>query len=129
MPSLSRLRLALPLVLALAFVGSASGVGAATPPAQPKEGPGGQAYAAASVVKRAPRPGRRGHARLLRQRGRPGRGRPVAVLLHAWGAVNPQAYGSWIEHLARSGYLVLFPRFQEVGRTRPVDASGIAATW
>ena len=53
MPSLSRLRLALPLALALAVVSGASGVSAATPPAQPKEGPGGQAYAAASVVKRA----------------------------------------------------------------------------
>lgn len=128
MPSLPRLRLALPLALALAVASGASGVSAATPPAQPKEGPGGQAYAAASVVKRAL--GRAGAVTLAYygNGAAPAGGRPVAVLLHAWGAVNPQAYGAWIEHLARSGYLVLFPRFQEVGRTRPVDASGIAAT-
>jgi dienelactone hydrolase len=54
-------------------------------------------------------------------------GRPVAVFLHAWGAVNPVNYGGWIEHLARRGYLVLFPAFQTVGRTRPADAATIAA--
>jgi pimeloyl-ACP methyl ester carboxylesterase len=32
-------------------------------------------------------------------------------------------YGGWIDHLARRGYLVLFPAFQEIGRTRPVDAT------
>jgi dienelactone hydrolase len=52
--------------------------------------------------------------------------RPVAVLFHSWGAANPQLYGGWIEHLARKGYLVLFPRFQEVNRTRPADATTIA---
>lgn len=127
MPSLSRTRLALPLALALAVFGVAPGAGAATPPAQPKEGPGGQAYMAATVVKRAL--GRAGAVTLAYygNGAAPAQGRPVAVMLHAWGAVNPQAYGTWIEHLARSGYLVLVPRFQEVGRTRPVDASGIAA--
>jgi hypothetical protein len=50
------------------------------------------------------------------------------VFLHSWGAANPQFYGGWIEHLARRGYLVLFPRFQEVNRTRPADATGVAAT-
>ncbi|KMO30018.1 alpha/beta hydrolase family protein [Methylobacterium variabile] len=129
MPPLSRTRLALPLALGLAFagLGGAPGAGAATPPAQPKEGPGGQAYAAASVTKRAL--GRPGAVTLAfyGSGAAPAQGRPVVVMLHAWGAVNPQAYGAWMEHLARSGYLVLFPRFQEVNRTRPVDASGIAA--
>jgi acetyl esterase/lipase len=36
-------------------------------------------------------------------------------------------YGGWIEHLARKGFLVLYPRFQEVNRTRPADATGLAA--
>ena len=50
-------------------------------------------------------------------------GRPVVVFLHAWGAPNPQAYGSWIDHLARTGSLVIFPRFQDLNRTRPSEAS------
>ena len=33
----------------------------------------------------------------------PAEGRPVVVFLHAWGAPNPQAYGGWIDHLARTG--------------------------
>jgi hypothetical protein len=51
----------------------------------------------------------------------------VVVLLHSWGAANPGLYGGWIDHLARKGYLVLFPRFQEVNRTRPADATKNAA--
>jgi len=49
------------------------------------------------------------------------------VVLHSWGAANPQFYGGWIEHLARKGNLVLFPRFQDVNRTRPADATALAA--
>lgn len=52
----------------------------------------------------------------------PEAGRPVAVFLHGWGIVNPQSYGAWIDHLARQGWLVILPRFQEVNRTRPADA-------
>jgi pimeloyl-ACP methyl ester carboxylesterase len=54
--------------------------------------------------------------------------RPILVFLHAWGAVNPQGYGGLIEHFARKGYLVLWPRFQETGRTRPGDATANAAS-
>jgi hypothetical protein len=50
------------------------------------------------------------------------------VFLHSWGAVNPALYGGWIDHLARKGHLVLFPRFQDVNRSRPADASALAAT-
>ncbi len=53
--------------------------------------------------------------------------RPVVVFLHSWGAVNPALYGGWIEHLARKGNLVLYPRFQDVNRSRPADASALAA--
>jgi pimeloyl-ACP methyl ester carboxylesterase len=59
--------------------------------------------------------------------GEPAGPRPVVVFLHSWGAPNPLFYGGWIEHLARRGNLVLFPRFQEVNRTRPADATATAA--
>jgi hypothetical protein len=49
------------------------------------------------------------------------------VFLHSWGAVNPALYGGWIDHLARKGNLVLYPRFQDVNRSRPADASALAA--
>jgi dienelactone hydrolase len=39
---------------------------------------------------------------------------PVVVFLHGWLAMNPGVYGAWIEHLARSGHVVIYPRFMEV---------------
>ena len=98
---------------------------AASPPAQPKSGPGGADYVANEVVKRAV--GRNSAASFVfHGAGETAQPRPVVVLFHAWGAANPQVYGGWIEHLARKGYLVIFPRFQDVGRTRPGDATGNA---
>ena len=116
------------LALAGPLLGALLGAAvAATPPAQPKSGPGGQEYIAASVVKKAV--GRlSASSYVFHGTGAPPpQGRPVALFLHGWGVVNPQAYGAWIEHLAREGYLVLFPRFQEVNRTRPGDATRLAA--
>lgn len=117
-------------MLAAALAALALGLGpavAATPPAQPKAGPGGADYAATSVVKKAV--GRASAATFVFHGNgpAPAEGRPVVVFLHGWGAVNPQVYGAWIEHLARRGYLVLYPRYQEVNRTRPADATTIAA--
>jgi dienelactone hydrolase len=100
---------------------------AATPPPQPRSGPGGADYAATEVAKKVV--GRAsGATYVFHAAGIPAEPRPVVIFFHAWGAVNPQTYGGWIEHLARKGFLVLYPRFQELGRTRPVDATGNAAT-
>jgi acetyl esterase/lipase len=99
---------------------------AAPPPVQPTEGPGGVGDRAATIVKRGI--GRAAASSFIFHKSgtAPAEGRPVAVFLHAWGAPNPQAYGAWIDHLARTGYLVVFPRFQEINRTRPADASANA---
>ena len=106
---------------------AASGALAAAPPAQPKSGPGGSDYAGAQVVKRAI--GRASAATyVFHLADTPAAPRPVVVFKHAWGQPNPQAYGGWIEHLARKGNLVLFPKYQEVNRIRPADASGVAAS-
>ncbi len=99
---------------------------AATPPAQPKSGPGGADYSATDVVKRVV--GTASAATyVFHGAGAPATPRPVVVFMHAWGAVNPQIYGGWIEHLARKGNLVLFPKYQEVNRIRPADATEFAA--
>ena len=112
--------------LAILGLVAASAAVAATPPQQPKSGPGGADYVAAEVVKRAI--GRASAATyVFHAAGAPAEPRPVVVFIHAWGQPNPQAYGGWIEHLARKGNLVLFPKYQEVNRTRPADASASAA--
>ncbi len=96
---------------------------AANPPPQPKAGtPGGANNPDAEIVKRSV--GRASAVTYVFHMARdPQQPRPVVVFLHGWGAVNPSFYGGWIDHLARRGYLVLFPAFQTVGRTRPVDAT------
>lgn len=44
---------------------------------------------------------------------------PVVVFLHGWFAVNPAIYGAWIDHLVRSGKIVIFPRYQNDVSTSP----------
>ncbi|MEL6063265.1 MULTISPECIES: poly(ethylene terephthalate) hydrolase family protein [unclassified Methylobacterium] len=95
---------------------------AATPPPQPADGAGGVGDRKATVVKRLLGRGATGTYAFYTAGPAPEAGRPVAVFLHGWGIVNPQSYGAWIDHLARQGWLVILPRFQEVNRTRPADA-------
>lgn len=117
---------ALRATFAAGLLAVATAAQAASPPAQPNEGPGGVGDRKASIVKRGlGRPSAPTYA-FYASGPAPEGGRPVAVFLHGWGAVNPQSYGAWIDHLARQGWLVLFPRFQEVNRTKPSDAPAIA---
>jgi dienelactone hydrolase len=119
-----RLRLTSALLAAMLLAPAALAAG---PPTQPKAGPGGGDYATADVTKRVV--GTASSATFVfHAAGAAAEPRPVVVLLHAWGAVNPLVYGGLIDHLARKGYLVLWPRFQEVGKTRPADATANAAT-
>ncbi|GIW86034.1 MAG: hypothetical protein KatS3mg108_0358 [Isosphaeraceae bacterium] len=46
---------------------------------------------------------------------------PVVVFLHGWLAVNPGVYGAWIEHLTRSGCVVIYPRYQADWTTPPAE--------
>jgi len=98
---------------------------AATPPRQPEQGPGGRDYKVSEVVKRAVGTASAGTF-VFHGNDTPAKPRPVVIFLHSWGAVNPALYGGWIEHLARKGHIVLFPRFQDVNRSRPADASNLA---
>ncbi|MCJ2142724.1 chlorophyllase/cutinase-like alpha/beta fold protein [Methylobacterium sp. E-066] len=115
--------LAAGLILALAGIQS---VQAAAPPPQPAEGPGSVGDRKATIVKRLLGRGTATTFAFHAAGAAPPAGRPVAVFLHGWGVVNPQSYGGWIDHLTRQGWLVLYPRFQDVNRTRPADAPGIA---
>ncbi|WP_445502811.1 dienelactone hydrolase family protein [Microvirga sp. G4-2] len=112
---------------ALVFLGSclaAPVAMAATPPGQPGQGPGGSDYRITEVVKRGTGTVSSG-AYVFHGNDTPD-SRPVVVFFHSWGAVNPALYGGFIDHLARKGYLVIFPRFQEVNRSRPADATARA---
>jgi len=41
------------------------------------------------------------------------------VFTHGWGAVKPDNYLAWIQHLVRKGAIVVFPRYQENLRVKP----------
>ncbi|MBM6595946.1 dienelactone hydrolase family protein [Microvirga pudoricolor] len=118
--------LAVAACMAGACVAGPQGAQAATPPKQPASGPGGSDYVAADVTKRVI--GTASAATYAFYPAAPAKDpRPVVVFLHSWGAANPGLYGGWIDHLARRGNLVLFPRFQEPNRTRPMEATANAA--
>ena len=40
------------------------------------------------------------------------RSAPVVVMIHGFGAMSPNIYGAWIEHLVRRGNSVVYPRYQ-----------------
>ncbi|CAM2973211.1 chlorophyllase/cutinase-like alpha/beta fold protein [Methylobacterium mesophilicum] len=115
--------LAVGVILTLAGLSAAR---AASPPPQPSEGAGGFGDRKATIVKRLLGRGSATTFAFHAAGTAPEAGRPVVVFLHGWGVVNPQSYGGWIDHLTRQGWLVLYPRFQEVNRTRPADAPGLA---
>jgi acetyl esterase/lipase len=115
-------------LIAAAILAGVSTAQAAAPPPQPADGPGGAGDRKLSVNKRLLGRGTASTFAFYGSGDAPEAGRPVAIFLHGWGVVNPQSYGAWIDHLARQGWLVLVPRFQEVNRTRPADAPAIAET-
>jgi acetyl esterase/lipase len=38
---------------------------------------------------------------------------PVVLFLHGWGATRPRSYRPWLDHLAREGNAVIYPRYQD----------------
>jgi acetyl esterase/lipase len=91
---------------------------APTPPGQPKTGPGGLEAPHASV--RTGSLGAGDGQVWFFEPDRPApRNAPVVLFLHGWGAMDPKAYRAWIDHLARRGSIVIYPRYQASRLTRP----------
>lgn len=55
---------------------------------------------------------------------------PVVLFLHGWMAMDPYVYGGWIDHLVRSGSIVIYPVFQTSKKDTPesILQNTIAAT-
>ena len=93
---------------------------------------------------RTPRPARAGLAQerrgdLVYLRGGAGPGRvtvirradaagrlPLVLFLHGWGATDPRTYRPWLEHLARAGNAVVYPRYQDSFAEPPPQVLGNA---
>ncbi|MBA3377330.1 MAG: alpha/beta fold hydrolase, partial [Chloroflexia bacterium] len=103
--------------LVLTMPGIAGSGARASPPPQPVEGPGGSAYAFDAVET-----SRSGNlptgAWVFAPEGTSDveRGQmPVVLLLHGFGATDPQTYRGWISHLVRRGHIVIYPDYQPEG--------------
>ncbi len=94
-----------------------------SPPSQPASGPGGAEYSHQKVLKSKYGSGDTEYWLYEPADPEPGSA-PVVIFLHGWSAVNPQAYGAWIEHLVRRGNIVIFPRYQESVRTPVQNFTG-----
>ena len=51
---------------------------------------------------------------------------PVVLFLHGWGATEPRFYRPWLDHLARQGVTVIYPRYQDSFLMPPAQALGNA---
>ncbi|WP_324717339.1 alpha/beta hydrolase [Carboxydochorda subterranea] len=102
-------------------IGLAQALALAAPPApprQPASGPGGRDYSHARVV--MSRGGVADREYWIFEPADPAPVQaPVVVFLHGWGAMLPDPYGAWIEHLVRKGNIVVFPRYQATLTTPP----------
>jgi len=49
---------------------------------------------------------------------------PLVLFLHGWGATEPRIYGPWLEHLARGGNAVVYPRYQDSVAEPPTQVLG-----
>ena len=88
------------------------------PPPQPETGPGGKDYAHAGVRVRSGGEGAGQYWIFEPQDPTPYQA-PVVVFLHGWGAMLPDAYLGWIDHIVRKGRIVIFPRYQSSLATPP----------
>jgi len=49
---------------------------------------------------------------------------PLVLFLHGWGATDPRTYRPWLEHLAREGNAVIYPRYQDSVAEPPAQVLG-----
>jgi pimeloyl-ACP methyl ester carboxylesterase len=96
------------------------------PPGQPSTGYGGAGYRHATIRSSPYGTGGRQYWIFAPADPSPEKA-PVVVFLHGWGGMDPLVYGAWIEHLARHGNLVVFPRYQADLLTPPPEMTPNAA--
>jgi dienelactone hydrolase len=94
---------------------------APTPPAQPATGPGGADYTYARVGHHSTGEKSNDVEIFWPEQPAPAAPLPLVVFTHGWGAVKPDHYQAWINHLVRKGAIVLYPRYQENLRVKPAD--------
>jgi acetyl esterase/lipase len=85
-------------------------------PGQPEAGPGGTEYPHGSFERSRFGSGAAEYWVYTPDDPRP-KSAPVIVFNHGWSAMHPYVYGAWLQHLARRGNIVIYPRYQVSART------------
>lgn len=117
-------RLLAGLATALLATACGSGGGAPTlgtqPLTQAPSGPGGADYRYAQSVLTAEAEGHAGYRLFEPRTGEgaiPADGLPVIYFLHGYGAMTPEIYRGWIDHLVRKGRIVVWANLQQNAST------------
>ena len=88
-----------------------AGVAKPSPPKQPVSGPGGSDYAHRGV--KQTEHGEEGQQYWIIEPAQPAPKRaPLVIFLHGWSAMTPDTYRGWVNHLAKRGNIVVYPRYQ-----------------
>ena len=83
-----------------------------SPPKQPANGPGGAEYPHRSV--KQTEHGEGGQQFWIIEPARPAaKTAPLIIFIHGWSAMHPDTYRGWIDHLAKRGSIVVYPRYQD----------------
>ena len=82
-----------------------------SPPRQPARGPGGSDYAHRSV--KETEHGEGGTQYWIIEPAQPvPKSAPLVIFIHGWTAMTPDTYRGWVNHLAKRGNIVVYPRYQ-----------------
>ena len=83
----------------------------ASPPKQPAHGPGGSEYPHRRV--KETEHGEGGAQYWITEPAQPTpKSAPLVIFLHGWTAMTPDTYRGWVDHLAKRGNIVVYPRYQ-----------------
>jgi len=99
----------------------------ATAPEAPETGPGSKTYAHESVETYTALEGGEHYWLYTPAEPRPEKA-PVVVFVHGYGALKPEGYDAWIEHICRRGNIVIYPQYQAHGLEPPANYAPNCAT-
>lgn len=112
------MRAGAPCQILLLLAAGLVSLAAAAPPGPPDVGPGSPVYPFGAV--KASSFGSGDHAFWIFEPAEPApETAPLIVFSHGWMAIDPAAYGAWIEHLVRRGAIVLYAQYQTGPLTFP----------
>ncbi|MGA1875989.1 MAG: alpha/beta hydrolase [bacterium] len=104
------------LAILVTFLFSPSLAGAAFSSDQPLKGPGGKDYLYEDVSTASYGLGDQRYFLFEPDDPKPETA-PLIIFMHGHKAVNPRAYGAWIEHIVKKGNILVYPQYQS--RTTP----------